>query len=200
VKHFFINSAGTIKSYIHAAAGALRNLVSSYYAKNRKDRTRMMVLFITLLILVDYLMFCYHTDKNIFNIFPSIPPIEFRNTINVYVPDATAQNIMKETRRVQLPDSSEDFAGMLFQFVVKGSHYDNTSHIVPVRTDLRKVWIFNGLCVFDLALAPLKDDAILVAGAQEAFKSAVEKTVCENISSVKHVEILVNGIPGTRIW
>ncbi len=172
----------------------------NYKSKSRVEQTRFLVLVLSLTLILDYLMFCFHTDKNIFNIFPTFPVLDSRREINVYLPDASARTIMKETRRISMPESKDELAGSLFNFVVRGSRFDNTSHIVPITTQLRKIWFIENRCVFDVALSPLKEAAIVVPGAEEAFKKALEKTIAENIPSVTEVTVLVNGIPGTRLW
>ncbi len=192
------------KEYIRRTARKLHEKALSFYqnykSKSRVEQTRFLVLVLSLTLILDYLMFCYHADKNLFNIFPTLPVLDLRREINIYLPDASAQTIMKETRRISMPESKDELANSLFNFVVRGSRFDNTSHIVPIATHLRKIWFIENRCVFDVALSPLKDAAIVVPGAEEAFKKALEKTITENIPSVTEVIVLVNGIPETKLW
>jgi hypothetical protein len=175
-------------------------LYQNYKSKSRVEQTRFLVLVLSLTLILDYLMFCLHADKNIFNIFPTFPVLDSRREVNIYLPDASARTIMKETRRISMPESKDELAVSLFNFVVRGSRFDNTSHVVPIATQLRKIWFVENRCVFDIALSPLKEAAIVVPGAEEAFKKALEKTITENIPSVTEVTVLVNGIPSARLW
>ncbi len=178
----------------------LHYLIEKYNAMGRIERNRLLVLFISLLIIFNYVLFCYHTNKNIFNIFPAIPQLDNRTDINVFLPDQDAKEILKETRRILIPHEKEEYVEFLFNIVVRGSIYDNTSHIVPVKTHIRKIWLHEGSCIIDIALSELKNNARIVPGSEESFRVAVEKSIKENINSIKNVSILLNGIPHVKLW
>jgi hypothetical protein len=164
------------------------------------ERNRFLVLFITLLFLFDYLVFCYHTEKNPFNIFPSIPILEDKKLINVYLPYLDGQSILKESRRVSVIDNDQGFVRLLFKIVVKGSYYENTAAVVPVDIGIRGIWIYEGSCIIDLALAAVVDNVAVIPGSENTFRRALEKTITENIPSIERVIILERGIPGKNIW
>jgi hypothetical protein len=164
------------------------------------ERNRFLVLFITLLFLFDYLVFCYHTEKNPFNIFPSIPILEDKKLINVYLPYLDGQSILKESRRVSVIDNDQGFVRLLFKIVVKGSYYENTAAVVPVDIVIRGVWIYEGSCIIDLALAAVVDNVEVIPGSESTFRRALEKTITENIPTIERVIILERGIPGKNIW
>lgn len=163
------------------------------------ERTRFLVLFVSLLLLLDYFMFSYHTNKNIFNIFPAIPRLDFRSDINIYVPDKDAKNILKESRTVLVPGEKEVYAGMLYRMVVKGSRFDNTANIVPVKTFVRNVWMSENGCVIDIDFHTAKDRVEVVPGSDAAFQKALEMTIAENIPGIKNVQVLLNGVP-RKLW
>jgi len=201
----------TMKTKLFSRAGAgitgLRGRFESRVARfrgwysglDRVGRTRFLVLFISLVLIGDYLMFCYHTDKNIFNIFPPIPRLDTRSDISIYVPDKDARELMKESRKIQVPDGKDVYAGMLYRMVARGSIFDNTSHIVPVKTFVRHVWIGETECVIDIDFHAAKDRIESVPGSDLAFQKALEKTITENIPGISTVRVLLNGVP-RKLW
>ncbi len=170
-----------------------------YSGLDRTGRTRFLVLFISLVLIGDYLMFCYHTDKNIFNIFPPIPRLDTRSDISIYVPDKDAKELMKESRTIQVPDRKDVYAGMLYKMVARGSMFDNTSHIVPVKTFVRHVWVGETDCAIDIDFHAAKDRIESVPGSDIAFQKALEKTIAENIPGISTVRVLLNGVP-RKLW
>lgn len=173
-----------------------RRIVSS----DSIERNRFLILFISFLFVFDYLVFCYHTEKNPFDIFPSMPVLDDKKLINVYLPDLDGKSILKESRRVSIVDNGEGFIRLLFKMVVKGSYFENTSAVVPVDIAIRRIWIYNGTCIIDLMLATLDDNVDSIPGSEKTFREALEKTIVENIPSVKRVVILERGIPGKNVW
>lgn len=170
-----------------------------YNGLNKIERTRFLVLLISLLLILDYVMFSYHTDKNIFNIFPSMPSIDFRSDINIYVPDKDAKNILKESRSILVPAEKEIYAGMLYRMIAKGSRFDNTSNIVPVKTFVRNVWIGENRCVIDVDFEPAKERIEAVENSETAFKKALEMTIAENMPGITQVHVLLNGV-SRKLW
>ena len=164
------------------------------------EKTRTLVLVISLLLIMDYLLFCYHTGKNVFDVFPSIPVLDSREEISVYLPDDTAQNIISEKRHILRNDNPNEYAHSLFNIVVKGSRFENTSNIVPITMHIRKVWVSGNNCYIDISHASLKENAKVIEGSEAGFRKALEKTITSNIPSIKHVTMLVNGIPDMRMW
>lgn len=167
---------------------------------SRVERNRFLVLLVSGLIIFDYLVFCYHSDKSIFDIFPSFPVVDTRKVINVYLPDLDGKGILRERRSVPVLDDTEGFIRALFKIVVKGSDYENTSMLAPMDTYVRKVWIYGDTCVIDICLPVIPEEAKVIPGSEEAFRAALEKTIVENIPAVKRVILLEKGIPGKRIW
>ena len=170
-----------------------------YNGLSKIERNRFLVLFISLLLILDYLMFSYHTDKNILNIFPSMPRIDFRSDINIYVPDKDAKKILKESRSVLVPAEKEIYAGMLYRMIAKGSRFDNTSNIVPVKTFVRNIWIGENRCVIDIDFESAKERIEAVENSETAFKKALEMTIAENIPGITHVHVLLNGV-SRKLW
>ena len=178
----------------------VERLSAWYGSASKRDRNRFLILLISLLFIMDYLMFCYHADKNVFNIFPSIPLLDTKSTIKVYLPDVDGKSILREIRKVDVQDEKEEHIKSLFNMVVQGFYFDNTTHLVPVNTFVRKVWVYGDQCVIDVDLSEIKDDVKVVPGSEETFKKALDQTIRENVPSVKSVQILVNGLPGRVLW
>lgn len=167
---------------------------SKYRMMTPRERSRFLVLSISLVLLADYLMFCYLADKNIFNIFPALPRLDFRTPVHVYVPDRDAKSILKETRRIRIPEDKEVFAAMLYRAVSMGSMFDNTAAIVPVKTYVRYAWVRGDNCVIDIDFDTAKGKITPIPGSYEAFVNALEKTMKDNIPGVKNVYLVVNGV------
>lgn len=175
---------------------------------DKKERNRILILFIGGLFIYDYILFSYHTDKNIFDIFPSIPVLDERVSINIYLPSLDGKTLLNESRLVPKFNSNERFVKYLFSQVVKGSLYKNTSKTVPVDIVLRNIWIpeskddtsLSGMCIVDIETSILNDEFDLIAGSEGLFKSALEKTIIENIKDISKISILVQGIPDAFLW
>ncbi len=163
-------------------------------------RNRFLVLSISLLLIFDYMVFCYHADKNIFDIFPALPKLDLRERRAIYVPANDGKSLLKETRKIDVPEDTDRFAGLLFGMVAKGSIYENTSGAVPVDTYVRTVWLKGDTCYIDAGLAVLRDNTAVIPGSEENFRTALEKSIVENIPSIKRVVLLEKGVPLKRLW
>jgi hypothetical protein len=169
--------------------------------KSNKERNRYFVLAIGCLFILNYLMFCYHTGKNIFDIFPSIPVLDDKQQITVYLPSLDGKSIISEKRDV--PKFKDDFRYVkyLFGLVARGSVQENTSQAVPVSLFVKKVWIEGKKrCILDLDVDPLRTGRSFAEGSEELFKKSLQKTLTENIPGMNSVEVLVHGIPGRKLW
>ncbi len=167
---------------------------------DRIKKNRFLVLAISLLLIFDYAVFCLHADKNVFNIFPSFPVLDGREERTVYLPYIDGRTMLKESRKINVPDDNDEFVRSLFRIVQRGSIYENTSMAVPVDTYIRKVWFAGDACVIDVALASLQEDTQIIEGSEANFRRALEKTICANIPSIKKVLLLEKGIPGKPLW
>ncbi|HNR87853.1 MAG TPA: GerMN domain-containing protein [Spirochaetota bacterium] len=163
-------------------------------------RNRLYVLVIALICLFDYLAISYLTDRNPLAIYPSLPVLDSRATVTVYLPNPDGKTLIKETRRVEPLDDREEFARTLVKLVARGSDFENTSFTVPVDVIVRKVWIHEERCAVDIALAQVKESMKVLPGSEVMFRQAVAKTITENIPSVKIVHVLEKGIPNRNIW
>lgn len=162
-------------------------------------QNRTIVLILSLVLVADYLMICLHTGRNPIDIFPSIPVLDMRDEITVYVPSPEGK-ILKESRLVDISDDEEFYAKRLVHFVTSGSAFENTRTMTPIQGNVRKIWISEGTCVVDFWLETLDDDAPFTSGAENLYHEAITKTLTENIKSIKKVIICENGIPGKNIW
>jgi len=187
---------------------AFKDSIMERSRTNVKDRNRFLLIGIGSLLLLDYLMFCYHTDKNIFNIFPTIPVIEDKREIEVYLPGLDGVTIFKEKRQIMGFPSDERFVRYLFNTVRKGSQFDNTSIMVPVELQIRNIWITDGdtisknekLCVVDVEVPVIEKDITPLQGSEPLFKEAFRQTVKANIPSIAEITILERGIPDKKLW
>jgi hypothetical protein len=165
-----------------------------------RTKNRFLLLFISLLLILDFAMFSLHTNKGLFDIFPSFPSLSGKKDRDVYLPDIDGKNIIREKRKILVVNDREQFVRDLFKIVVKGSIYENTSVAVPVNTYIRKVWFHDTVCIIDLGLATINADAVPLPGTEGLFRKALEKTITENLDSVKSVVLLERGIPDRALW
>lgn len=163
-------------------------------------KKRFIILAISITFIADYVMFSYITDKNIFDIFPSIPALESKKEINIYIPFSKESKIIKETRSVPEYENKESYVKFLVQTVIKGSIYENTAISVPMELFVKLVWIKDGVCAIDLEPGTLSDRSKVIPGSEILFKQALEKTVSENIPEIKKVYFLERGIPNKDLW
>ena len=167
---------------------------------DRIERNRFLVLLISLVLIFDYVMFCYHAGKNVFDIFPSFPVLDNREERTVYLPDVDGATVFKEKRKIAVPDDRETMVRKLFKIVVNGSIYENTSMAVPIDTYIRMIWFHGDTCVIDAALSTLAREAQVIPGSEAAFRAALENTITENVKTIKKVSLLERGIPDKPLW
>jgi len=197
---------GFLREYFLILKGKVLEQVE--IAKNdRVERKRILILFFTSIFLLDYLMLCYHIDKNIFDIFPSIPQLDIRKEITVYLPSLDGKTLMPEKRLIPGFESDKRFAEYLCTTVKKGSRYENTALVVPVDIFVTEIWLYHESpdevhCVFDIEPATLTTGKSIkiIPGSEALFREALEKTVTENIPAIKKVTVLEKGIPAKRLW
>lgn len=174
-----------------------------FWAKVSADpvkKKRFIVLAVSITFLADYVMFSYITDKNILDIFPSIPALESKKDINIYIPFSKDNKIIKEQRSVPEYENRESYVKFLVHTVIKGSIYENTAISVPLELFVKMVWIRDGICAIDLEPGTLTERSMVVPGSEILFKQALEKTISENIPEIKKVYFLERGIPNKDLW
>ncbi len=168
---------------------------------SKKERNRFFILSMGCLFILNYLMFCFHTGKNIFDIFPSIPVLDERQQIRVYLPSLDGKSILSEKRDVPKFNDNVRYVKYLFNLVVRGSIQENTSQAVPVSLFVKNVWIDDRKrYILDLDVDPLRAGSSFAEGSEELFKKALNKTLAENIPGMNSIEILINGVPGRILW
>ncbi len=69
----------------------------------QKKRYRLILLAVSVVCIIDYVAISILTDKNIFDIYPSLPALDTRETIDIFVADLDAKSVLEETREVSLP-------------------------------------------------------------------------------------------------
>lgn len=174
--------------------------------KDVKERNRVILLALSALFVLDYIMLSFHIDKNILDIFPSIPVLEDKKTVNIYIPSEGCKEILTEKREVYSDLEDESLVQRLFDLVADGSYYENTSENVPVKFLIKKIWLVNQengdgrVCVIDLSPATLEKEMNVVIGSEKMFKESLEKTITENIPGIKKVILLEKGVPFRKLW
>jgi hypothetical protein len=214
MKHLQVKAADFIKeaalfyeNRVRRPASSLRGKIQSELIDNphTKERNRRLILLFAAIFLLDYLMYCIHTEKNIVDIFPVIPTLVQEKQVTVYLPSLNGSSIIREIRSIPVFDSDEQTAKRLFEVVLKGSIYENTAVAVPASLFVRKVWMYghggkHTVCVFDLEPVELKANLPLMKNSERNFIRALNKTIAENIPSIKQVLILEKGVPGAALW
>ena len=209
-----------IKNKIKSNFARLKEIISRIYnmikkyisdtkaemAKSEKEMNRIYILATASLFLFIYILFSYHIDKNVFNIFPSIPLLEDKKTIDIYIPSEGCKEILTEQRNIYSRLENESLIEKLFNLVCAGSYFENTAGNVPVDLLIKKIWIVNEengdgrVCVIDLSPIILDKDINVVKGSEQMFKDALEKTITSNIPEIKKVILLEKGVPFRKLW
>ncbi len=174
-----------------------------YFIKVRsdvKERNRFMMISLSLLFILDYLMFCFISDRNPLKIFPSIPLLNNEKSVNIYLPNIDGKHIFKEKREISIPDTNEGFALSLIEKIIRGSVTENTSIAVPADIFIRKIWFYKDTCVIDMVPSLPDDKTNIIQGSEKVFKESIKKTITENTTSVKKIVLLERGIPGRNLW
>lgn len=176
------------------------NVSINKFAPEKRDKNRYLMAFLALLFIMDYILFCVHAEKNPFDIFPVFPVEDRRKTINVYLPDIDGKSLIKESKKVSVIKDKKGYIRLLFQKVLDGSEYENTSILVPSTCYIRQIWIYDDTCAVDVHFSFLKKSSKIIPGSENIFREAVSKTIKENIQSINEVILLDRGIPGRDIW
>ncbi len=190
--------------------GVLRGKCSQYYAvfiglvvnppADTKKRYRMMLLAVSIVCIVDYVAISILTDKNIFDIYPSLPALDTRETIDIFVADLDAKSILKETREVLLPRDNESKVRRLIKLVAEGSEFENTRAIAPIDIVVRHVWFYDTTCIIDCELGTIEGQVPYIPDSFKAFNTALEQTINRNIPGITRVVLLEHGIYGKNLW
>lgn len=168
--------------------------------EDTKKRYRVIVLVVSLLCIVDYAAISVLTDKNILDIYPSLPALGTRDTIDIFVADLDAKSILKETRNVWLSGDNESRVRQLIKLVAEGSEFENTRAIAPVDIIVRHVWFYDTTCIIDCELGTIEGNVPYIADSFKAFNKALEQTLSRNIPGITKVVLLEHGIYGKNLW
>lgn len=205
LKEFFLNlKAAVLKNYAYYRLKILE--IIDLMKRDRQEKNRIMILLVSALFLIDYAMFSYHVDKNLFDIFPSIPVIESKDKINIYIPSEGCREIISEKREIETDVEEDLLVKKLVSLVAEGSYFENTSSNVPVKLLVKKVWITqdeNGggnICLIDISPVILERESTIITGSEKMFTDALEKTVKENVPGITRVILLEKGVPFRKLW
>ena len=178
-----------------------------YLMKDRKVN-RYLILTLGAVFVLDYFMFCYHSEKNVFSFFPELPVISKQKEVTVYLPALDGQSLLEEKRMAASYESRERFIKFLFNAVVKGSKFQNTALAVPVQMNIRKIWVLDksgdhegkGFCAIDCEV-PVSDQEVKpIPGSEPLFKKALEQTITANIPEIAGIILLERGVPDKKLW
>jgi len=165
-----------------------------------KKRYRMILLVVSVVCIVDYAAISVLTDKNIFDIYPSLPALDTRDTIDIFVADLDAKSILKETREVSLSGDNVSRVRRLVKLVAEGSEFENTRAIAPVDIIVRHVWFYDTTCIIDCELGTIEGQVPYIPDSFKAFNKALEQTISRNIPGITKVMLLEHGIYGKNLW
>ncbi|HRX14679.1 MAG TPA: hypothetical protein P5123_00030 [Spirochaetota bacterium] len=180
----------------------IMNKIKDYRILIRRDlreRNRFFLLMVSLMLILNYFLYCFHVEKNIFDIYPSFPVMEKREDITIYLPGVKGE-ILEETRLVELENSKEKTIEFIVAEIVRGSKYENTRMVVPIEFNIRKVWIHGSECYIDIRLETLNPETPILPESEGNFKKAVEKSITANYNEIKSVAFLENGISNRNLW
>ena len=202
IKRFFVKISKCLKAFANGCRAvklSIKNFIE-LLKNNSQARKRYAFLSLSFLFFVDYIMICYHMDKNVLDFFPVIPIQESYQKINIFIPTQDG-TILEESRDAAQYSSKERLALFIFNEIVKGSHFENTSAMVPAKLTVRKVWIddSNNICAFDIDTVVLSDDVNVISGSEKIFLDALTRSIKANISEIKDVKLLERGVQ-SRIW
>ncbi|HOP62090.1 MAG TPA: hypothetical protein PK358_02475 [Spirochaetota bacterium] len=205
IKEKFVNfRAGISEKYIKLRSKVKKTV--DLMQNDRKEKNRIMIILVSALFLLNYAMFSYHIDKNFFDIFPSIPVIESKDEITVFIPSEGCREILSEKREINRNIDKDILVKKLVALVAEGSYFENTSSNVPVKLLVKNVWITpdekggGNVCLIDLSPVILNRDAVIIAGSEEMFRESLGKTIRENIQGITNVILLENGVPNRKLW
>ncbi|HOO70382.1 MAG TPA: hypothetical protein PK926_01385 [Spirochaetota bacterium] len=187
-------------------------IIQVYKNGTQAEKKRILIIGLSLFFFMDYIMFCYLTEKNIFDIFPSIPSLTKSHEVTLFLPTFNDMSLEKETRNIPLFVDKEREVMHLFYEVIRGSKFENTSLFVPLDIFIRKIWFVENEktvpqtgerkvdCIIDVEPGLIDEKITVIPGSEDLFVKALEKTIKENYPSVTSVSILDRGIPGRRMW
>lgn len=177
-----------------------RHYEARYLALETKKRNRVFVLALSSVLILDYVMICFLVDRNPLNIFPSIPVLDLRSEITIWLPSPDSAEPLCEKRRLQKSDNTVEYIKRLTRLVIEGAYSENTRALTPIEGNVRTVWIRDGICAVDMRLEEIDTDAPFVAGSEAKFRDALSRTIMHNVKGITKVIVLENGIPGKDIW
>lgn len=195
---------GALKIFIRVKKDEFIALVERKLAAPARERNRFILLSLSLVLFADYVMICFHTDRMVFDIFPSLPSLENIQKVKVYFPSPDGR-IACENRQIPDLDGKERIATLLLKEVREGSRFENTRLMVPVNMVVKKIWIREEepgkeICVIDIEPVVIKGDISVIPGSEKLFREALSKTITENIPSIKEVVLLEKGIQRQPLW
>ncbi len=180
--------------------------IKEEYSGSSRGKSRVLIFFISTVFILDYVMFSYNIDSPILDIFPTIPALEDKKVVDIYIPSKDAKSIISEKREIGGNASPESMVTKLLQYVMEGSFMENTAINVPVRLIVKKVWLVKNQsgqgrsCYIDLLPVILEKGTAMVPGSEKMFRDAIDKTIRTNIPGVTKVLLLEKGVPFRPLW
>ncbi len=189
----------------YSTTGGYVNKMKVEIVNKTPDGKRFLLLCISALLFADYLMVSVHVEKNIFDLFPEIPILDEKRDVSIFLPDPMNGGIIEEKHSIGKYETDEAKTVFLFNRVLRGSKYENTSSVVPADMVVRNVWIQKsgseaGCCTIDLNVTRLKQGSVVIPGSEKLFREALHKTIAANITGVKKTMVLEHGNPAAVLW
>ena len=209
IKTLVKNSAARAKQLILTGKDSIVSFMNGEpYSWKDKLTNRRLIITLASIFFLDYIMFCYHTGRNIFAILPSAPPISSQHEITVYLPSLDGKTIIDEKRKVASFDNEERFIQFLVNSVAGGSLFENTAMAVPAEINVRKIWLLEkntnpdgkDICAIDCESITLEPGMKPLPGSEELFRKALAQTITANIPHISDIILLDEGIPGRKLW
>lgn len=203
------NSVARAKKLILAGKDSIASFMNGEpHNWNDKLTNRRLIITLASIFFLDYIMFCYHAGRNIFAIFPSVPPVSSQHEITVYLPSLDGKTIIDEKRKVVSFGSEERFIQFLVNSVASGSLFENTAMAVPAKINIRKVWLLEksvnpdgkDICAIDCEPIVLEAGVKPLPDSEELFEKALTQTITANIPRISDIILLDGGIPDRKFW
>ncbi len=180
--------------------------IKKEYSAGSRGKSRCIIFALSSIFILDYMMFSHSIESPIWDIFPSIPALEDKKVIDIYIPSSDSKEIISEKREIDMNTRPESLVAKLFYYVVKGSIYENTATNVPVNILVKKIWLVKNQsgagqnCYIDLFPVILGKNTPIISGSENMFREAIKKTIKANMPRVSRVLILEKGVPFRPLW
>lgn len=173
------------------------------YLSDSRWRRRVNLVAIGTILVIDYLLISALADKNVFDIIPSIPKLEQRQAVTLYVPVFHSDELSSEKVLMDTYKSRERTIDFIVNRVLAGSRYENTAPFVPVDILLKNVWLTgdnNTTCVLDFQVSHLEAGRKVIPGSEKKVIQGITRSIQSVFPEITSVLVLNHGITGVPLW